>query len=116
MGVVFLTVMIGGPKSSESVEFLVDTGANYTLLPQKIWRKIGLKPDSSETFRLADGTAIERKMSECLVTYDGRQRHTPVVLGEKEDQALFGVITLEEFGLVVNPFTRKIQPMRMMLA
>jgi hypothetical protein len=38
------------------------------------------------------------------------------MLGEKEDEALLGTVTLEEFGLVLNPLTRKLQPMRMMLA
>ena len=39
-----------------------------------------------------------------------------MVLGEPGDEALLGVITLEELGLVLNPFNRTLQPMRMMLA
>lgn len=38
------------------------------------------------------------------------------MLGEKDDEALLGVVTLEEFGLVLNPLTRKLQPVRVMLA
>jgi hypothetical protein len=38
------------------------------------------------------------------------------VTGAKEDEALLSTVTLEELRLVLNPFTRKLQPMRMMLA
>ncbi len=32
------------------------------------------------------------------------------------DEALLGAVTLEELGLVLNPFQRSLQPARMMLA
>lgn len=38
------------------------------------------------------------------------------MLGKRGDEALLGVVTPEIFGLVLNPYTRKLQPMRMMLA
>jgi hypothetical protein len=39
-----------------------------------------------------------------------------VVLGEPGDEALLGVVTLGILGLVLNPFTRALQPMRLLLA
>jgi hypothetical protein len=39
-----------------------------------------------------------------------------VILGEPDDEALLGIVTLEILGLLLNLFTRKLQPMRMMLA
>jgi hypothetical protein len=39
---------------------------------------------------------------------------TPVILGEEKDEALLGVVTLENLGLVLNPFT--LHPMRLILA
>ena len=39
-----------------------------------------------------------------------------VILGEADDEALLGVVTLEILGLVLNPFKRILQPMKMMLA
>jgi hypothetical protein len=41
---------------------------------------------------------------------------TPVILGEPGAEALFGVVTLEILGLVLNPFNRTVQPARMLLA
>ncbi|MDT4967619.1 MAG: hypothetical protein QOJ64_2356 [Acidobacteriota bacterium] len=39
-----------------------------------------------------------------------------MILGEPGYEALLGVFTLEELGLVLNPFQRSLQPARMMLA
>jgi hypothetical protein len=39
----------------------------------------------------------------------------PVVLGEADDQALLGVVTLEILGLILNPFKRALQPTRTLL-
>ncbi len=85
------------------------------------WKALGLEPKRAMDFILADGTPLKRQVSECQIAlvdtelgeHDG---HTPVILGEPGDVPLLGVITLEEFGLVLNPFSRTLQPMRMMLA
>ena len=37
-------------------------------------------------------------------------------LGLAGDEALLGVVTLEVLGLVLDPFNRTLQPMRMSLA
>ena len=66
-------------------------------------------------FVLADGTTIERSISEVYVILPEGEAHTPVVLGEDGDQALSGVVTLEILGLVFNPFDRTLQPMRTLL-
>lgn len=77
---------------------------------------IGLDAKRTETFALADGTRIERAVSECHLTLPQVDAHTPVILGEPGDEALLGVVTLEILGLMLNPFTRQLQPMRLLLA
>ncbi len=67
-------------------------------------------------FTLADGDTVERDISECLIRCECGEGHTPVILGEPGDEALLGAITLEILGVVLNPFTRELRPMRMMLA
>jgi aspartyl protease family protein len=68
------------------------------------------------TFTLADGTTIERNVSECHIALPQGDGYTPVILGQNGDEALLGTVTLEILGLVLNPFNRTLQPMRMMLA
>jgi hypothetical protein len=57
-----------------------------------------------------------RDIGECRITLPQGQGHTPVILGEPGDAALLGAVTLEILGLVLNPFTRELQPSRAMLA
>ncbi|MCL5054742.1 MAG: aspartyl protease [Firmicutes bacterium] len=107
---------VSSSGKSASIRFLVDSGATYTLLPFKEWKAIGLKPKRVMEFSLADGTRMERKISECYIKLPQGEGHTPVILGEPGDEALLGVITLENLGLILNPFSRQLQPMKMLLA
>ena len=97
------------------MRFLVDGGATYTLLPYDAWRQIGLTPKRTVSFSLADRSTVDRDVSECHITLPQGEAHTPVILGSPGDEALLGVVTLEILGLVLNPFTRELQPMRMLL-
>lgn len=117
MGVTYVEGLVTGPTgNSVTARFLVDSGATYTLLPHDDWQAIGLVPKRTLTFTLADGTRLERRVSECHIALPQGEGHTPVILGEPGDEALLGVVTLEILGLVLNPFTRALQPMRMLLA
>ena len=113
MGITYIEGTVSGPNGrSEAVRFLVDSGASYTLLPEKMWRAIDLSPERSMSFSLADGTIVERNISECLIELPAGKCHTPVVLGEGGDEEpLLGVVTLEELGLVFDPFRRELRTM-----
>ncbi len=89
--------------------------ATYSLLPKAVWTSLDLKPRRKVSFSLADGTAVERSVSEAFVSFPQGEAHTPVILGEEGDEALLGVVTLEILGLVFNPFDRTLRPMRMLL-
>lgn len=115
MGITYIEGRVRGPAGEETVRFLIDSGATYTVLPEEVWRRIGLVPMREHEFLLADGTVIKRKVSECYISLPQGEGRTPVVLGEEDDHALLGVVTLEILGLVFNPFRRTLQPMRMLL-
>ena len=116
MGVTYIEgVATGLTDKQVSVRFLVDSGATYSLLAYDDWRAIELEPKRSMAFTLADGTQIEREVSECHIALPQGEGHTPVVLGAPGDEPLLGVVTLEILGLVLNPFNRTLQPMRMLL-
>lgn len=116
MGITYINGSVIGPKDKKKrVRFLVDSGAAYSVLPEPVWRALGLSPMRRESFELADGTTIDRDVSDCRISIPQGQGTTPVVLGEPGDTALLGVVTLENLGLVLNPFNRTLQPMRMTL-
>ena len=117
MGITYVTAQVRGKSGKgKKVQLLVDSGATYSLLPEKVWRGLGLKAMRSVIFQLADGTPIERKVSECYFVLPQGEGHSPVILGEKDDAPLMGVVTLETLGLVLNPFKRTLQDMKSMLA
>ena len=49
----------GGRGPTRNVRFLVDSGAIYSVLPQKTWRELRLSPERQVEFTLADGTPME---------------------------------------------------------
>jgi predicted aspartyl protease len=116
VGLTYVEGVVTGPTGTRVVQFMVDSGAKYSLLPQADWRAIGLAPKRRVTFALADGTLIDRDVSECHIALPQGDGHTPVILGEPGDEALLGVVTLEVLGFVLNPFSRTIQPARLLLA
>ena len=109
MGLTSIHATVSAPLGERELDFLVDSGALYTVLPREHWVALGLEPRRRLDFSLADGTRIYRDVSECEITFGGQRTHTPVVLGEADDSALLGAVTLEELGLVLNPLNRTLQ-------
>lgn len=103
------------PKVFGEAEFMVDSGAHYTVLPCSMVKKLGLKPSYEQRFALADGKVIQRSVGSALVKFEKRELAVPVVLGEPGDDALLGVTTLEAFGLMLDPFKREIYSSKLLL-
>jgi len=117
MGLTFIEATVSNTAGTQRhLQFMVDSGASYTLLPKEVWEALGLKPKRQVTFTLADGTHIERYVSECHIALEGAEGHTPVILGETDDAPLLGVVTLENLGLMLDPFKRKLRAMQMRLS
>jgi clan AA aspartic protease len=113
MGLTFVEGTVTGKKGKKAtVKFLVDSGAIYSLLPDKDWKAIGIKPKRTLTFTLVDGTEVKRDVSECHIALPLGEAHTPVILGEPGDEPLLGAVTLENLGLVLDPFNRTLHAMQ----
>lgn len=112
MGLAYIDGKVSHQKASAAQRFLVDGGATYTVLPQSVWKKLKLTPKREQSFILADGTVMKRKVSECHIEIPQGECHTPVILGEKNDEAVLGAVTLEELAVILNPFERKLQPIQ----
>lgn len=117
MGLTYVSGNVSSTRGrKKAVKFLVDSGAVYSVLPQAVWKGLGLKPMRQLEFTLADGTTVFRDVSECKFEIHGQAATSPVVLGLEGDAPLLGAVTLEALGLMLNPLTRKILPMRMVMA
>ncbi len=104
------------PEVTERLEFLIDSGAIYSVVPLKILEKLGIKPISEQIFRLADGSKIIRKKGIALFKYGERVGGADVIFGEEGDSILLGTFTLEALGLSLDPLRRELRPLPMILA
>ncbi len=117
MGITYVDAVVSSEAGiSRTVRFLVDSGALYSVLPGEVWRALGLQAARTLDFVLADGAVIQRGVSYCFVEFGGIRAPSPVVLGEAQDAALLGSVTLENMGLVLNPLDRTLRPARLRLA
>jgi clan AA aspartic protease len=103
------------PVKSEEIELLVGTGAMYTIVSRKVLEKIGVKPVGKRQFKLVTGIAIEREIGGALIVYGDRRGYTTVIFGEEGDETLLGVTALEELGLEIDPVTKQLRPMSLLL-
>ena len=119
MGLNALTIEVANPatpKITEKLEFLVDSGAIYSVVPAAVLKKLGIKPLVTEEFRLADGSMIHRKKGVAVFRYGKRVGGADVIFGEEGDSLLLGALTLEAPGLALDPLRRILKPLPMVLA
>lgn len=119
MGLTVLEMEVGNPAKPEvtkKLEFLIDSGAIYSVVPTQILEKLGIKPLTEQEFRLADGTKIVRKKGGALFKYKNKIGVADVIFGEEGDSILLGSFTLEALGLALDPLRRELKPLPMILA
>jgi clan AA aspartic protease len=104
------------PEVTEKLEFLVDSGAIYSVVPAAVLERLGIVPLTEEQFRLANGTKIVRRKGTAVFRYGDRIGGADVIFGEEGDHTLLGAFTLEALGLVLDPFKRELRQLPMILA
>jgi predicted aspartyl protease len=113
MGTFFVEVGLAAPQRPDRTEphkLLVDTGSTYTWVSQAFLRALGLEPTERRRVMTIEGRAVERPAAEVLITLEGRTLHTICLFGEGGDLEVLGAVTLEEFGLAVDPVQRRLTP------
>ncbi len=95
--------MVDEDKSADIHELLVDTGSEYTWLPQDVLVGIGVrvrKPD--EQFVMANGEVVTRDVGYAILKTNGFETVDEIVFAQPGDLNLLGAHTLEGFGAVVD--------------
>jgi aspartyl protease family protein len=119
MGLTVLEIEVGNvanPEVTETLTFLIDSGATYSVVPAEVLERLGIKPLSEQKFRLADGSVITRKKGGAIFRYGDKIGVADVIFGEPDDSLLLGAFTLEALGLALDPFKRELLPLPMILA
>jgi len=94
----------------ERVDAVVDTGSTYTLVPRSLLQRLGVEVLERRPFQLADERQVEYDVGQAQVRLEDRKRFTVVVFGEEGVAPLLGAVTLEEFGLSVDPVRQRLVP------
>src|SRR5437667_12635575 len=102
-------------RRKATVNFLIDSGAVYNLVPAPTLRRLGVRPHREVDFSLTDGTTIRRRVGDAYFELKGEGGASPVIFGEEGDRALLDATTLGSIGLVLDQFRRRLIPMRMLL-
>lgn len=117
MAITFLKVKVINPENSgkeEEGEFLVDSGAIYSVVPQNILKRLGIKPTSDQEFILANGEIIKTVVGNAYFEYQKKIRAAPVIFGE-EGIFLLGATTIEALGMILDPIRRELKSLPMVL-
>lgn len=119
MALTVLELEVGSPASpeiTEKVDFLIDSGAVYSVVPTPVLERLGIRPLIQQEFRLADGSKIVRKKGVAVFRHGERVGGADVIFGEEGDSTLLGALTLEALGLSLDPLRRELKPLPMILA
>jgi predicted aspartyl protease len=118
MGITYVQVEVANlaaPDRREMLDFLVDSGAIYSVVPSAVLVRLDVQPLSEQVFRLANGERISRKKGGAHFRYGERVGVADVVFGEEGDAVLLGVLTLESLGLALHPLRRELTDLPLLL-
>ncbi|MGH7562407.1 MAG: aspartyl protease family protein [Gemmatimonadales bacterium] len=114
MGLFYTTVEIenlGQRGIRRSVpEVLVDTGSEYTWVPRDVLESVGITPQRTQTFIVADGRRLDRDIGFALVRAGGTEAPDLVVFAEPGDMAQLGAHSLEGLNLKIDPVQKALVP------
>jgi len=90
---------------------IVDTGANYLVLPEEAAKQLGVPDAGKATVRYADNRKSSRKVVENVrVDLLGRHGNFKAIVEPKRSHVLIGAIVLEDMDLLVDCSTQTLQP------
>ena len=113
MGYVKVRAKVGDPEQTRvrEVEFLVDTGASYMVIPPSVAEELGLKLVKKTRVTLADKREVDAGYAFAYVRLLGREAPVTVLVFESP-MPLLGAFTLQVLGLEVDPAREEVRPSR----
>jgi clan AA aspartic protease len=112
VGTFSVEIEVGNQSREEfvAVEALVDTGAIYTMLPEDLLERLGVKRLESDIFQMADDSLVEYWIGTTTVRIQGRALPVPVVFARPDNTPLVGATTIEILRLIVDPIEERLIP------
>ena len=102
-------------RVTRELDFVVDTGATYPVIPRDVAEELGVQLEEPRIFTLADGAHVTRDIGHVGFAYEGRRCISMVVIGEPEDVPRLGATALEQLGFEADPVAKTLRPARQYL-
>ncbi len=114
MGILRTTIAIEHPARRGTVvelsDVIVDTGSEYTWVPQPVLESIGLAAERVVEFVTADGRQIERGVGFANIYAGGTSTADIVVFAARGDLVLLGARSLDGLNLRIDLGRRTLVP------
>ena len=112
MGATYVTVTIRNPadlgRCWEGL-FRVDTGAIDSLVPGPHLDAIGLKPEGTRVYELADGNEFVIDITIANMEFMGEIVGGTILYGAPDAQPLLGLTALASVGIEVDPVSQRLK-------
>lgn len=95
---------------------LVDTGSEYTWAPRSVLERLGIRPEMTQRFVVADGRQLDRAVGIAIVHAAGTKAPDYVVFGEPGDMVILGARALEGMNVRVDALRKQLIPAGPILA
>ena len=106
MGTFRTTILIESTERRGEIQpvdgALVYTGSEYTWVPAEILTKLGIRPEHTQRFVVADGRHLERPVGIAIVHAAGAKAPDFVVFAEPGDMTILGARSLEGLNVRVD--------------
>jgi clan AA aspartic protease len=112
IGLTHVTVAISNPSDRRrrwERLFLVDTGAIDSLAPGKVLRGLGIEPEGTRVYELADGAKVKLPYGIARIEFMGDVTSGDITFGPDDCEPILGVTALEHTGIVVDPKTQQLR-------
>ena len=106
MGIIQVTATVRNPAAPDRTWdglFLVDTGSTDCVVPADALRGIGLQPQGSRTYELADGRRSTVDITVAQIEFMGEFVGATVGFGPADTEPILGVTALESVGIEIDP-------------
>ena len=94
----------------ELTDVLVDTGSEYSWIPEAVLADIGVTPVRVDRFESADGRILERPVGLAVIFAGGRSAATMVVFANPGEMTLLGAHGLEGLNVRLDLARRELLP------
>jgi predicted aspartyl protease len=113
VGTFFVGALVANHTDQEQAvripKLLVDTGSEYTWLPEAALKRIGVTREKKDiSFVMANGSIITRSIGFAIIRVDKYFTIDEVVFADKGDLVLLGARTLEGLNLVVDSSRKRL--------